>query len=354
VRLDDLDAALGHGAEGEDRALALEPVRAPELLAERLEEDIEEVLAEAHREHVERGGRALAQVPLRRHVVVVVVVVELVVIVVLVRLLVAVRADLRLRRVGAVVLVPVRLGAVVAGLDVRLLVGHGRVVLDVRLEPQQVVLAVDHAVEQHRRDAREQRRERVRELRVLREREPELARLERDVLVLVARAVQHVLRDVPHLGQQPVRARGEQEHERLADVPAHARVVVARPREEGRDERVEVREERLRADRHEVREARERVRAHLRGRVRGEREELGDHEVERARAGDLDVERLGEVLARLFERVERGLASMFSGLCTCETATGLPPASRARGRRAGRRGAGAPRASCGARGCRAG
>ena len=193
------------------------------------EQDVHEIGPEAYREHVQRGGRALAEVPLSRHLLRELVVVEVVVVLVVIFAdLLAVRADALLRSLALavrLVLETVRLAAVVARLDVRLLVRHRRV-LFVALQPEQVVFRVDHAVEQHGRNLGEQRVQVRREVGVLGEGEPELARLERDVLVLVLRRVEHVLRDVVHLGHELLWARGEQQHERLADVPPHDRVLV--------------------------------------------------------------------------------------------------------------------------------
>jgi hypothetical protein len=79
----------------------------------------------------------------------------------------------------------------------------------------------------------------------------------------------HVLGDVVQFWDELIRACGEEEDKRLADVPAHAGIVVGRTLEEGGDESIDVREERLGTYWYKVGQARDGMRTHPRRRVLG-------------------------------------------------------------------------------------
>lgn len=309
---------LGDGSEREDAALAVEPVGAEELLLEVGEEDLEHLDLERDGHDVERGRGALAQVPLGVGLLVLIVLVVVVVLVVLVLVFVVcslARVPAGLRAVGPggagrvlEAVVRVRLGREEVGLDVGRLVRHGGVVL-VRVEEEDVVLRVDHALDEDGDDLGEERAQVVDELGVLGEREPELARLERDLVVLdVLGRVQHEVDDVGHVRDEDVGPGREELDERLAHRLAHLGRVVRRVLEQPDDERLEVEREGVVVGRDELDRARQGVVADLGVRRVDVRQELGDHDVERSLAAHLELlERLGDVLAQLVERRKRTL-----------------------------------------------
>src|SRR5712691_4884260 len=149
-----ISLTFGDGAKREDSALPLEPIGIPELVFERFEHNIQKIRGKSDSEHVKRSRCTFPKVPLSRHLIGEVIIVHLIfkVIVIAVELLLAIRAHL-LWRVGGCwgvvfTVEPMSLASVMTRLDVALLVWHRRVILLIAFEPEQVIVTVNHTVEQ--------------------------------------------------------------------------------------------------------------------------------------------------------------------------------------------------------------
>ena len=146
------------------------------------------------------------------------------------------------------------------------------------------------------------------EPRLLGELEPELGRLERHLLVLVLRRVQHVLDEVVHLRRELLGPRPKHKHQRTAHRLAHDRPLVACARKECTDVGIDVRGHRRAADLDKLVQAVECMHAAARVRMRRRRKQLGNEHVERTHAIDLTrVKSLRHVLADFGKGAQRSL-----------------------------------------------
>lgn len=62
-----MDSPSATAPQRQDRTLPLHPILVPQLHLQGLQQHIQQIRAKPDREHVQRRGRALAEVPLRRH-----------------------------------------------------------------------------------------------------------------------------------------------------------------------------------------------------------------------------------------------------------------------------------------------
>jgi len=170
-----------------------------------------------------------------------------------------------------------------ARLDVLRPVGLRLVVLVVLVEDRDVLLRVDHPLEQQGDELRQEVAEGLLGHLGLANGRPELAGFERDELVLVGRGHEHVLHDVVHVRHELLQLHVEQHHQRLAHALAHLLTRVRGHGEEVLQVRVHVLGERRGHQRHELVDASDRVRANVHVGMAEEGEELRHEERERLR-----------------------------------------------------------------------